>query len=473
MKIEKLAELKNYSNRQLLHHLINIRNNLQDDFLITEPLNTKKTLTDKINRTCNCYTKSLKSEEVDTDNGDMVNFTLYENSCNNYMICSMCSKERATRLWNKYGDEIEAMALKYPDYIYMLNFTIEDESRLNEMYLRFSKSIEDWRKMGQKRVNGRSPGESSKVKAAIMGLETKIGKNSGKNHLHGHMLAFCDSPLDYTIYTDIEKKQALIDKYGYGNVPENELRKCAEKFVTYEGKEIPVSKLSLEWFKATRGKGVNIKAIPIKKNVPIKNQCREIIKYPVKVSELTEDFVKDVLCYKEGKRFFRAYGEFIHRDFTKVSPEEEKEETVKDERPLKLYDITTLIYDREKEEYTTGTDEDEILARELYKRKDKIIEFMAKCTLARNHKTSMFMPIKVGFALSIEEYSKEKRLETIKVVDAIYIAYKYYLKYLYDKILKMPHIKTYKKKLRTMNELEKYYYKTFLALKLVPDESKQ
>lgn len=496
MKKEKLTDLKNYSNRQLLHHLINIRNNLPDNFLTTEPINTKKIITDKINKTCNCLTKSMKSEDVDLSTGEIVPFVLYNNSCNQYVLCPMCARRRAEEIWQNYRDRIESMAEKYDKKpVYMLTFTIEDQEDFNLMYAKFTKFFTNWMKMGQNRGIDVSPGEYSKIKAGIMGIEVTRGKNSKKFHVHGHMLAFCDEKLDYEVYTNKEVKQQLFDKYGYGNVPDSEMKKAAETFVCYKGNKdckykfsvplkecvekkiicdckIPVSKITQEWYKATMRNGVNLEVSPINPDIPIKKQCREIVKYPVKTSEITPEFALDVLSYKEGKRFFRSYGEFINRNPDKPDQEEFNNMDIEEERPLQLQEIITQVYDIEKEEFTPGSEEDEHIALELYKRKIQIVEFMTKCTLARNHKNTLFLPIKHLFALKIEEYSNERKMDTIKNIDAIYIAYKYYLKYLYDKVLRMPNnIKSYKKKIRTMSKLEKYYYKDFIKLQLVPDES--
>lgn len=255
------------------------------------------------------------------------------NFCKQHAVCPICADRMQSRRRARYDSAIRRQASLVSSgsrYAYMLTYTVTDGPDLADRIEMLKRGKRAFRRMGQSRRGGGrswSAGEAGAIRAGISTIEIKRGRGSGLWHVHSHDLVFTDRPIDYRVYNQ-EKLKRLREKYGKRNVPEGELIKIANNFVVFNGKTVPVSKISNEWFRSTGGESIGISVDPIrqvpkncsgKKRRMYRNlsfvdsvayQAKEVLKYPYKPSENgVSDFV-EILCDTYNRRMVDAYGEF-------------------------------------------------------------------------------------------------------------------------------------------------------------------
>lgn len=252
------------------------------------------------------------------------------NYCKQHTICPVCSDRLQSRRRARFNDPIRAQARMVTEgtrYAYLVTYTVADGPDLGERLEHLKESKKAFRKMGQKRQEEtRSRGEAGKIKAAVSTIEIKRGKNSKEWHTHCHDLVFTDKPFDFRIY-DPMKLQELRKRYGK-KIPEHEMRNAAFRMVKFQGKIVPVSKSSFEWFMATGGDSMNIQ-IDVIRHVPknahgkkkrmfekmsfedsVAYQAKEVLKYITKPSESNLSDSLIILNETYNKRMVATYGQF-------------------------------------------------------------------------------------------------------------------------------------------------------------------
>lgn len=284
----------------------------------------------------------LKSE---TDNTMEQAFAVAAaNYCKQPAICPICADRSQARRQIRFADPIREQArltaetkrrikngefvdnAKSNRYAYLITYTITDGEDLGERLDHLKESKRMFRLMGQRRRRGRSHGESGKIAAAISTIEIKRGKNSNQWHVHAHELAFTDKPLNYVVY-DEEKRRTLCEKYGK-NVPSELLKGAALNTVDFRGKQVPVSKASIEWLGATGGDSLGIRIDPIRhvpEHVPEKKkrryrlmsfeesvlrQAREVLKYVTKPLDNSPRDAIEIIDKTYNRRLVATYGDF-------------------------------------------------------------------------------------------------------------------------------------------------------------------
>ncbi|NOR84602.1 hypothetical protein GQ473_00645 [archaeon] len=448
MKIEKTEKLKHYTEQHLIKKLSRISNNLDDDLLCNNMI-TRKEIIAKINRIIYCNDRHIENERSLTNvvTGEIIKTEkthLYGCSCGNFSLCSICSSKRSNLIYYKYIDHIKEQYDKYK-YVSMITFTIKDQKSLNESWQKLNRGLLAWRKMGQRRGDSFSGGEAAKIKSGIGCFEITSGRNSKLFHTHIHALVFSDDIINYQVY-DQKEKQKIIQYYNeqLGYEPRKEdLRPAALMPVEIENEngkteEVLFSKLSMEWHIATNGAGINIKCSPIKKNIPIEKQLREIIKYTTKTIDLDEHMIYELLACKDKKRFLTTWGELyginrnnnndntdiVDADFTDI-PTEENEEF------LEIDNIEAIRYSP-----TEGTfhnnEKDTKMGEELFEKKDELKQFRIVCNFLRSIKDGLLNSIQpeVELILGVNiidqqtpEY-KSRRMDIINEIDTIRSVYR-------------------------------------------------
>ncbi len=457
MKTQKIIHLKNFCKKVVFKSLVKIKNTLPKDFLSTKNLKTRKTVTDRINKIINCSSINAVSKHIVKDTGEIKHTILIDNSCGQYVLCPVCSRTRADKIRASY---IEPLHKKIKEYkrsqIYFITFTIINEDNFLDAYDKFNTSIKAFMKKGQVRHGYKDKGESSKIDAAIMGIECKQGEGSGKWHVHGHMLAFCNNELNYSVYDP--KKKAALKKVYPGRIPKNKLNEIASSKVEFQGKTVNVSKLSLEWYLATSGLSINIKAKPLNVSKSLEKQINEIIKYPTKLSDLPEEKILDLLVHKDRKRFLRVYGSL--RGAIKGVESEELIGT--EESDSILLGIETRKYNTEQNKFLTNDNSLNILANELYQRRPQLKDFLRQITRARNFKEQILKSVKVEVFIKTLE-NKEFKDYVINEVDSIFDAFRAFSKLLFRQTV-FSEKKFYHQEVMAERVID--YYTTFRALKL-------
>lgn len=482
---DKIKELKGYSEINLYHQLSSACESLPDDF-ITDNLWTKSLLKEKVNRIINCSTRNIlhKSENkvltIDKTTGeikgerrekDSVNL-YFGNSCDTSLICPVCARKRSDIIKAKYTDTIKEHTELY-NYAYTITFTIDNKKTFNEAYDLLQSSLRNFRLKGQKRKNGRSLGESGKIKSSIGMIEVKTGKNSGLWHVHAHVLVFTDEKLDYKIY-DQDKKAEIINDYirSYGRKPEKEELKGAWlKTINFQGEDVPVSKLSYEWYLSSGKTSTNIKVIPQKveetENGPelvyyrkvdnnrVKTYTRhEVIKYSAKINELETDKLIELIINKEKKRFLFVWGAMR----SKLNNDEINELGVNEER-IKIDYLDVLIYNSVKGDYDDSdlNSRDQSIVNELVEKKERLSLYRGLSNQVR----SVHNKIKEEFRnkLIIHGMSNSKvNLDVIKSVDSLRKALRVYNECLFRVVVNIKKLRNRKLDQKYLTKLQKYYY---------------
>lgn len=313
---------------------------LNPDYVSSTGL-TVEDIAEKINKIKDCATLiELVDNFVQVgDTWEQVFTVSAANYCKQPTICPVCASRMQARRKARLSDPIKEQAQlcdesytvngeeKKRRYAYMITYTVTDGDSLSERMEKLKESKKNFRKMGQRRKNGkRSGGESSKIVGGVSTVEIKRGKYSGQWHVHQHDLVFTDDPLNYRVYQAAAKKK-LDQKYGR-HIPKDELNKIALNKAKFRDKLVAVSKMSFEWLKATDGDSIDISVDPIR-HVPksakskkkrmfekmtfpesVLYQAKEVMKYPFKPNELSVADSLEILSDTFNKRMVATYGVF-------------------------------------------------------------------------------------------------------------------------------------------------------------------
>lgn len=274
---------------------------LQESFL-SKKKHTKKEWINFLQKLqkCNTIRKILPKQEK----------TLSIYLCNKYTICPICASLKRYQVLKSilpyYTCLIKLKKLNKV-HIYEATATISGSKDLSLDYEKLRDSWTNFCDKGKKQGEKKRNGESSKIIGYIMSIE--VTKND-KWHVHAHLLLFSHEKIDYCVYENAKK---LYDQYGYGNVPKELL----------EGREyiddMPVSKLTKEWFEATNG-SINFFIRPLKaeyrndKCISEKDKIYECIKYVTKISDLTVYETFQLWDELEGKKRVTKGGVFTKRN---------------------------------------------------------------------------------------------------------------------------------------------------------------
>lgn len=282
------SEKKDYS-RYILNDLKKIV--LPDDF-ISENKHIKNEWLNYLTKLENCESYHAILE----DQKKTINIT----ACNNYTVCPICSSFKRYHIINKIKpiyNAVVKLAKIGRVFLYEATATIKNSSDLSADYQKIRESWTIFTKMGQRRnVSDRSNGEASKILGYSMAIEVTWSEKEFW-HVHAHFFLVCSNRLDFSIY-DQEKATELYKMYGYGKVPKELLAYCVKKKI----KDIPVSKLTEEWYRATKD-SFNFFVIPhdITKENSIE-KLQELIKYVTKIANLPAEktfYLWDTLHYKK------------------------------------------------------------------------------------------------------------------------------------------------------------------------------
>ncbi len=335
----KLTRLKRYS-LDLLERI-----DLTDPALVTQVTGSGLTysdLMDKLDSIRNCATVvELKGDWKPAGAGtlEQVLTVSAANYCRQHAVCPVCAERMQARRRARFDRALRRQAEMVRDtrdridgrpgdrYAYLMTFTVADGPDLGERLEHLKRSVRNWRRMGQRRKGKRSHGEAGKVVAGLSTVEIKRGEGSGMWHAHAHALVFSDSPLDYRVY-DADKR-AVLEANRNKSATKEELASIASRTVFFQGREVPVSKMSNEWYIATGGDSIGIDVAPLR-HIPRKcserkkqrclqmtfvesllYQMKEALKYPAKIpaDRTTIDFLT-VLDKTYNKRMTSSYGEF-------------------------------------------------------------------------------------------------------------------------------------------------------------------
>lgn len=481
MKTEKTERLKHYTERDLVKKLGRVYNSLDDD-LLTKDLITKKEIQNKINKIIYCNDIQISNEhsQVDPKTGEVTkqeNTYLYGCRCGQHSICPICASSRSDIIFYNYIDKVIEQFEKHK-YTSMITFTIKDQKTLDESWNKLTHSVLSWRKMGQRRGSHYSGGEAAKIKAAIGCYEITCGSNSDLFHTHMHMMVFTDEIINYKVYDQSKKReitQYCNEQLGY-EPSKKDLRPAALiplNITNADGKknEVLFSKLSHEWYTASNGIGINIDCRPIKKNVAIETQLREIIKYTTKTVDLSENMIYELLAFKNKKRFFTTWGELyggnkkndiVDTDFTDIESEENEEF-------LEIDSINAIKYNVEDGKYSTDEKSTNI-GTELYEKIDKLKQYRIECNYLRSIRDSYLNTLKP--VVELQNLSsdktkesichKEKMFDMINEVDCIRDMYRRACKTKFNETVNIPSL-TIKPKNKIYTQKEIFYYNGYLS----------
>ena len=316
------------------------------------------------------------------------------NFCKMPVVCVSCADRASRKKKAIFKPRIEQAAARFK-YIYMLTMTIKNGDVLEERLNALVNSKKRFRLFGQSRVQKmwiyqdkagkwfeydrkRPPedvpekikcmeikrndsGEWGKVTAAISSTEIIWGEDTGV-HCHEHAIIFSDKIIDFSVYDNVKKAQSLaeagiIEKggkaYRYGiEISKEEYKRIlipAVKnwYFDESGEAFPVSKVSEEWLRATKGQGVDIDVTPISFKSWIKDptfkgeycstfpkwvaaHAAEVLKYNSKLAEglkknpISTDQYIELIQRRGNRRLFNTYGAFRNRlDSLYFSEEEE------------------------------------------------------------------------------------------------------------------------------------------------------
>jgi hypothetical protein len=295
---------------------------------------TKKDLIEKIIGMENC--SSILEYKLFSDGQEKV---LHSNNCKGNIYCKNCAQRLQATRRGKLLPKIKKMSRTYKN-VYSIVFTIPDDPDLRGSLDFLQESLKKFRLMGQKRSDGYSSGEWSKIRAGVLKIEIKKGEGSGLWHSHAHGLFFTDDILDFSVY-DSEKKKELEKEYGAGKVPKGILETAAKGnyyFIDEEtGQKKLCSKITHEWYEASGGKAKNLDCKKLKK-IPdncspadfkkysdmsyfesVTEQAKEILKYDFKYSQdLTPADIVEVITDTPGHRFMATFGAMRTIDYDSI-----------------------------------------------------------------------------------------------------------------------------------------------------------
>lgn len=317
-KINKINNLKNKIDTTVEKlRSIDLEETFGPDFISPYSYNTIYDIDRILTRIENCSTEI----HIQTS-GE--NFRIIERKCCGVScICAICASVKRNRIQQEIKPYIDTMKMIPGVRFYMITATIRNVIEPGDGYEKLRQSWTKFIKMGQKREGfQRSGGEASKIDASIFSLETvKENNNTALFNTHAHILVVCREPIDYRVYNQ-ESKSNLQRKYGYGNIPKEELDKIALKRITNNGKEINVSKIQEEWILSTDG-DTNIRVDELydgKKNpkgqrMSLEKQLYEVVKYETKPFDVEDplDLLK-IFDSVSGKRRTTKAGWFTMRN---------------------------------------------------------------------------------------------------------------------------------------------------------------
>jgi len=278
---------------------------------------TRRDLFEKLDAIANCASlielRKYETGEIKIHNA---------NYCHNSVVCPICadrvSKRRRElfavplkRAVRRFGVEKASGDWKgeWPEKytgVYIATATIKDGPNLKDRIDTLLDSVKRMRKRGQKRGAGRSRGEWCKVRAGVSNVEIKIGSGSGEWHVHTHFLLFTDSPLNIKT----KDSEYIIEKENGTLFPD----------------KIQVSKLTYEWYEATRGEGMQFDLAPVefKKVIhgrtcetfeeSVQAQAQEVLKYSTTLSAKKGTGILNAAQYIEliqrrgNRRLFNTIG---------------------------------------------------------------------------------------------------------------------------------------------------------------------
>lgn len=344
--IKKLNRLKRFS----IDHTAAMRRinplSLMNKKIVTGGGLTYTDLQEKLDKISSCASiiELKESWEKKGDDLEQIMQVAAANYCKQHAVCPICADRSQARRRARYDDPIknqvervartkEKIRSKTFDekdtdnrFAYLVTYTVTDGESLGERLSHLKKAKRSFCRQGQRRSKGRSCGEAGKIRAAISTVEIKRGENSKLWHVHAHDLVFSSMPLDYRVY-DAEKKRKLRLKYG-DNIPREELSAIALNTADFRGENVPASKVSLEWLRATGGDSMGLDVEPLR-HVPrrakgkklrmfkkmsfaesIAYQAREALKY---ITEPWENDPYDELTIIDetfNKRMTATYGQF-------------------------------------------------------------------------------------------------------------------------------------------------------------------
>jgi hypothetical protein len=269
---------------------------------------------------CSSGINYLTLQTIDYDTGVIVNgeTPIEACTCHEYSLCPMCASKKRSDTIKRLRPFIKTLAKMKNVYIYSGTITIEGSQSPGDDYNRLRNSWTRFVKLGQKRENGYSFGESKKFLGTFLSIEIIPEKERiGYYHVHGHLLIVTKDPLEYNVY-DQDKKHELINRYGYGKIPKFELDRIAVKKIDIKNnmdliyKNIAVSKLSEQWNIAS--KAINFWVCPIEdtREKTIEDNLYEIVKYECKPWEIDAKEMIKIWDSTHGKRKMTASGIFTN-----------------------------------------------------------------------------------------------------------------------------------------------------------------
>lgn len=221
------------------------------------------------------------------------------NFCRQPDGCPICAKRLQKNRVRRFKDPI-IEASKFFPHAYFVTFTVKNRADLRTALQELTEGLKRFRRQGQRRGAGHSFGEWSKVRAGMISIEIKRGADSSLWHPHAHGLIFTDSQIDYK----------------------------ADKSIPFNGSMVKASKLSSDWYNATKGQSINIDCRPIFKRkveregrkiwLNVWDQSLEILKYNSKIIDGSGNVnavdLATILCAGYARRKFNTYGEFRDRE---------------------------------------------------------------------------------------------------------------------------------------------------------------
>ena len=288
------------------------------DCLNNQDIYTQRDLYEKLDAIAACASilelRKYDSGEVKIHNA---------NYCHNSVVCPVCADRVSKRRRSLFSEPIKRAVRRFgvspecgdwkSEYpkgytgVYFATATIEDGSNLKERIDTLFNSTKKMRKMGQKRDNGKSQGEWSKILAGISNAEIKIGSGSGSWHVHNHYLIFTNEPINIRTNESpycYDKIKKIVKIVPCGPLEENQVR---------------ISKFNYEWYIATDGQAINFDVQPVEfKSVVHGRECKT---FEESVAAQAQEVLKysTLLSAKKGTDVLSAaqYVELIQRRGTR------------------------------------------------------------------------------------------------------------------------------------------------------------
>ncbi len=299
-------------------------------------------------------------------------------------FCAVCASSKRNSLLMQYHPMFKTFDKIKDLHFYMVTLSLGNNKDLSNGYNELRESFEAFNKMGQSRGNDSfSGGEMSKNIGYVMSIEYTYNPEMDNYNVHAHIIMVCNSRLDYRVYdknsrynqelkkfikgdrpvlSDVSEiflfnkfgfqlptlkrfkkdreKYLELYKFLYKNradkeynflysyysemLPKSEMMKYAIKFVDVDGKKMAVSKISEEWYRATKGKGITIDVREIKNSGSVRTErgykkieslsdhLVEVLKYETKLNEMPDNLVLKAYIELEGTRRISRGGIFTN-----------------------------------------------------------------------------------------------------------------------------------------------------------------